>query len=79
MVGEDALDQPACGRLHPVRQRHQPRVDIYHFSDRGKTSMKAGSWLTLAQAVGRARARPKTGAGIETSVHWPADALVASL
>jgi len=46
-------------------------LDIYKFSGAaGKSeSKKAGTWLTPAQATARALARPKTSAGIETSVY----------
>jgi hypothetical protein len=44
-------------------------LDIYKFSGGGKPSKKAGTWLTPAQADARALARPRTGAGIETSVY----------
>ncbi|MEA2466188.1 MAG: hypothetical protein QOJ57_314, partial [Thermoleophilaceae bacterium] len=43
-------------------------LDIYRFSAAGGASVKAGSWLTPAQAKARALARPRTSAGIETSV-----------
>jgi hypothetical protein len=44
-------------------------LDVYKFSGGGKPSKKAGTWKSPAEAEAMALARPKTDAGIETSVY----------
>ena len=59
MVGQDAVDRPGDGAFHLYGNDIARGLDVYRFDRQAAPSASDGAWLTPAQALARANARPK--------------------